>query len=115
MSNFLSWSRWFEYVVNDYGDSSPGWDGISKRKKDVLAVMGWVMAHASSDGTGFGIDPSVVRSMEGEIGLTTEEAGAAISALLQAGLLEDVSLHSLDILSMRAVLDIDEKSPGSAS
>jgi hypothetical protein len=48
-------------------------------------MMGWIAAYAASDGSGLEFDANVWVSIEGETGLTMEEAKAGVDSLIAAG------------------------------
>ena len=93
MSDFLQWSRWFERGLD-----------VPRNKTHALAMMGWIAAHASSDGTGFAFDNAIWDSLEDEVGLAATDAQQAIVELIAAGLVVEVSREADDQLVARAVL-----------
>ena len=93
MSNFEQWSHWFERGLD-----------VSRNKTHALAMMAWIAAHASSDGTGFAFDNAVWDSLEDEVGLAGTDAQQALVELISAGLVAEVSRESDDQLVARAVL-----------
>ena len=56
-----------------------------RHKTHAMAVMAWIAAHASSDGSGIEFNPEVWASLADEIGLTPEEGKAAVDALIAEG------------------------------
>jgi len=93
MSDFSRWSRWFECGLE-----------LPREKTRALAMMGWIAAHASSDGTGFEFDADAWESLNDEIGLSPEEGRAAIEILIAAGLVAAVGQQTEDRLVARAVI-----------
>ena len=93
MSDFARWSRWFECGLE-----------LQREKTQAMAVMGWIAAHASSDGSGIEIDADVWASLADEIGLTPEEARAAVDVLIAEGLATAVGQETAQRLVVRAVL-----------
>ncbi|HEY8275853.1 MAG TPA: hypothetical protein VIG52_02530 [Methyloceanibacter sp.] len=69
-----------------------------------MAVMGWIAAHASSDGSGIEFDDSIWASLADEIGLSPEEAWAAVDVLIAEGLVAAVGQETADRLVVRAVI-----------
>ena len=69
-----------------------------------MAVMAWIAAHASSDGSGIEFNPEVWASLADEVGLTPEEGKAAVDTLIGEGLLAAVGQETRDLLVVRAVL-----------
>ena len=93
MSDFSRWSRWFECGLD-----------LKREKTRAMAVMGWMAAHASSDGSGLEFDDGVWASLADEIGLTPEEAKAAVDVLIAEGLVAAVGQETADRLVVRAVI-----------
>ena len=93
MSDFTRWSRWFECGLD-----------LQHEKQRALCMMGWIAAHAASDGSGLEFDANVWASIEDETGLTMEQAKAAVDALIAAGLLTAVGQPSHERLVARAVI-----------
>ncbi len=93
MSDFARWSRWFECGLE-----------MKRHKTHAMAVMAWIAAHASSDGSGVEFNPQVWASLADEIGLTAEEGKAAIDALISEGLVAAVGQETRDLLVVRAVI-----------
>ena len=93
MSDFQRWSRWFECGLEMVGP-----------KTNAMAVMAWIAAHASSDGSGIEFNPEVWASLADEVGLAPEEGKAAVDALIGEGLLAAVGQETRDLLVVRAVL-----------
>ncbi len=93
MSDFARWSRWFECGLE-----------MKRHKTHAMAMMAWIAAHASSDGSGVELNPEVWASLAGEIGLTAEEGKAAIDALIGEGLVAAVGQETRDLLVVRAVI-----------
>jgi hypothetical protein len=93
MSDFLRWSRWFECGLE-----------LKREKTHAMAVMGWIAAHASSDGSGIEFDDSIWASLADEIGLSPEEAWAAVDVLIAEGLVAAVGQETADRLVVRAVI-----------
>jgi hypothetical protein len=69
-----------------------------------MAVMGWIAAHASSDGSGIEFDDSIWASLADEIGLSPKEAQAAVDVLIAEGLVTAVGQQTEDHLVVRAVI-----------
>lgn len=93
MSDFARWSQWFECGLD-----------IKRHKTHAMAVMAWIAAHASGDGTGIEFNPEVWASLADEIGLTAEEGKAAVDALIEEGLVAAVGQENRDLLVVRAVI-----------
>jgi hypothetical protein len=93
MSDFARWSRWFECGLE-----------MKRHKTHAMAVMAWIAAHASSDGSGVEFNPEVWASLADEIGLTAEEGKVAIDALIGEGLVAAVGQETRDLLVVRAVI-----------
>ena len=93
MSDFARWSQWLECGLEMKG-----------HKTHVMAVMAWIAAHASSDGSGIEFNPEVWVSLADEIGLTPEEGKAAVDALIAEGLVAAVGQETGDLLVVRAVV-----------
>ena len=93
MSDFTRWSRWFECGLD-----------LQHEKRNALGMMGWIAAHAASDGSGLEFDANVWASIEDETGLSVEQAKAAVDALIGAGLLTAVGQPSQERLVARAVI-----------
>jgi hypothetical protein len=93
MSDFSRWSQWFECGLD-----------LKREKTHAMAVMGWMAAHASSDGSGLEFDDGVWASLADEIGLTPEEAKAAVDILIAEGLVAAVGQETAERLVVRAVL-----------
>jgi hypothetical protein len=93
MSDFSRWSRWFECGLE-----------LKREKTLAMAVMGWIAAHASTDGSGIEFDDGVWTSLADEIGLTPEEAQGAVDVLIAEGLVTAVGQQTADRLVVRAVL-----------
>lgn len=93
MSDFSRWSRWFECGLD-----------LPREKTRAMAMMGWIAAHASSDGTGFEFDAAAWQSLEDEIGLSVEEAKSAVETLIAAGLVAAVGQQTDERLAARAVI-----------
>ena len=91
MSDFSRWSRWFECGLE-----------LQREKPNALAVMGWIAAHAASDGSGLEFDANVWASIEDETGLAMEEAKAGLDALIGAGLVTAVGQSTHERLVARA-------------
>ena len=69
-----------------------------------MAMMAWIAAHASSDGSGIEFNPEVWASLVDEIGMTPEEGKAAVDALIAEGLVTAVGQETGDLLVVRAVV-----------
>jgi hypothetical protein len=93
MSDFSRWSRWFECGLD-----------LPREKTGAMAMMGWIAAHASSDGTGFEFDAAAWQSIETELGLTSDAAKAAVDTLIAAGLVAAVGQQTEERLVARAVI-----------
>lgn len=93
MSDFARWSRWFECGLE-----------MKRHKTHAMAMMAWIAAHASSDGSGVEFNPEVWASLADEIGLTAEEGKVAIDALIGEGLVAAVGQETRDLLAVRAVI-----------
>jgi hypothetical protein len=93
MSDFSRWSRWFECGLD-----------LPREKAPTIAMMGWIAAHASSDGTGLEFDSVAWKSLADEIGLTVDEAKSAVETLIGAGLLAAVGQQTNERLAARAVI-----------
>ena len=93
MSEFSRWSRWFECGLE-----------LKREKTHAMAVMAWIAAHASSDGSGIEFDDSVWASLAEEIGLTPDEGKAAVDVLIAEGLVTAVGQETADRLVVRAVI-----------
>ena len=93
MSDFTRWSQWFECGLD-----------IKRHKTHAMAVMAWIAARASSDGTAIEFNPEVWASLADEIGLTAEEGKAAVDALIAEGLVTAVGQETSDLLVVRAVV-----------
>lgn len=93
MSDFARWSRWFECGLE-----------MKRHKTHAMAMIAWIAAHASSDGSGVEFNPGVWASLADEIGLTAEEGKAAIDALIGEGLVAAVGQETSDLLAVRAVI-----------
>ena len=93
MSDFSRWSRWFECGLD-----------IQHEKGNALAMMGWIAAHAASDGSGVEFDAEVWASIEDDTGLAMVQAKAAVDALIGAGLLTAVGQPTHERLVARAVI-----------
>jgi hypothetical protein len=93
MSDFARWSRWFECGIE-----------MKRHKTHAMAMMAWIAAHASSDGSGVEFNPEVWASLADEIGLTAEEGKVAIDALIGEGLVAAVGQETRDLLAVRAVI-----------
>ena len=93
MSDFQRWSRWFECGLEMKG-----------HKTNAMAMMAWIAAHASSDGSGIQFNPEVWVSLADEVGLTPEEGKAAVDTLIAEGLVAAVGQETGDLLVVRAVL-----------
>jgi hypothetical protein len=93
MSDFARWSRWFECGLD-----------LKREKTHAMAVMGWIAARASSDGSGIEFDDRVWSSLADEIGLTPEEGQAAVDALIAEGLVSGVGQETAGRLVVRAVI-----------
>ncbi len=93
MSDFERWSRWFECGLD-----------IKRNKTHAMAAMAWMVAHASSDGSGIEFNSEVWASLADEIGLTPEEGKAAVDVLIGEGLVTAVGQETSDLLVVRAVL-----------
>jgi hypothetical protein len=93
MSDFTQWSRWFECGLE-----------IKRHRAHALAVMAWIAAHASMDGSGIELDPETWTSLADETGVTLEEGKAAVDALIAEGLITAVGQQTSDLLVVRAVV-----------
>jgi hypothetical protein len=93
MSDFAKWSRWFECGLE-----------IKRHRAHALAVMAWIAAHASSDGSGIEFNPETWTSLADETGLTPEEGKAAVDTLIAEGLVTVVGQQTHDLLVVRAVV-----------
>jgi len=93
MSDFAQWSRWFECGLE-----------MKHHRARALAVMAWIAAHASSDGSGIAFNPEMWTSLADEIGLTPEEGKAAVDALIAEGLVTAVGQQTRDLLVVCAVV-----------
>ena len=67
-------------------------------------MMGWIAAHAASDGSGLEFDANAWTSIADETGLTMEQAKSAVDALIGAGLLTAVGQATHERLVARAVI-----------
>ena len=54
--------------------------------KEQVHGVGWIAAHAASDGSGLEFDGNVWASIEDETGLAMEQAKAGLDTLIGAGL-----------------------------
>jgi hypothetical protein len=77
---------------------------LQREKPHALAMMGWIAAHAGSEGSGLEFDANVWATIEDETGLTTEQAQAGVDALIAAGLVTAVGPSTHDRLVARAVI-----------
>ena len=93
MSDFTRWSQWFECGLE-----------MKQHKTHAMAMMAWIAAHASSDGSGIEFNPEVWASLADEIGLSAEEGKAAVDALIAQGLLTAVGQETSNLLIVRAVI-----------
>ena len=93
MSDFTRWSQWFVCGLD-----------MKRHKTHAMALMGWIAAHASSDGSGIEFNPEVWASLADEIGITAEEGKAAVDALIAQGLVAAVGQETSDLLVVRAVV-----------
>jgi len=93
MPDLARWSLWFECGLE-----------MKRHKTHAMAMMAWIAAHASSDGSGVEFNPEVWASLADEIGLTAEEGKAAIDALIGEGLVAAVGQETRDLLVVRAVI-----------
>ena len=93
MSDFQRWSRWFECGLEMVGP-----------KTNAMAVMAWIAAHASSDGSGIEFNPEVWASLADEVAPCAGRGQAAVDALIGEGLLAAVGQETRDLLVVRAVL-----------
>jgi len=93
MSEFTQWSRWFECGLE-----------IKRHRPHALAVMTWIAAHASRDGSGIEFNPEAWTLLADETGLTLEEGKAAVDALIAEGLVTAVGQQTADLLVVRAVV-----------
>jgi hypothetical protein len=93
MSDFTQWSRWFECGLE-----------IKRHRAHALAVMAWIAAHTSSDGSGIEFNPETWTSLADETGLTREEGKAAVDALIAEGLMTAVGQEMPDLIVVRAVV-----------
>ena len=57
MPDFARWSLWFECGPE-----------MKRHKTHAMAMMAWIAAHASSDGSGIEFNPEVWASLADEIG-----------------------------------------------
>jgi hypothetical protein len=92
MSDFAQWSRWFECGLE-----------MKRHRAHALAVMTWIAAYASSDGSGIAFNPEVWTSLADEIGLTPEEGKTAVDSLIAEGLVTAVGQQTRDLLVVRVV------------
>lgn len=92
MSSFFHWSGWFRSVFVD-----------DKADADLLAVMGWIMAHASEDGAGWAFDVDTSVWLGREVGIGPERARRAIKSLKEAGLIIETSGGTPDVVTMQVV------------
>ena len=93
MSDFPQWSRWFECGLE-----------MKRHKTHAMAMMAWIAAHASTDGSGVEFNPEVWASLMDDIGLTAEEGKAALDTLIAEGLVAAVGQETRDLLVVRAVI-----------
>jgi hypothetical protein len=93
MSEFAKWSRWFECGLE-----------LKRHKTHGMAMMAWIAARSSSDGSGVEFNPEVWASLADEVGLTAEEGKAAVDALIGEGLVTAVGQATPDRLVARAVV-----------
>jgi hypothetical protein len=95
-SEFDRWSQWFR-CSREFGDPAQG-------KLHAVALMAWIAAHASSDGTGIQLDRGSWRALIGDVGLTEEEGRQALDTLIAHGLVTAVGQETAEQLEVRAVL-----------
>jgi hypothetical protein len=93
MADFARWSRWFECGLE-----------LKREKTRAMAMMAWIAAHASNDGSGLEFDDDVWDSLADEIGLTPEEGHAALDVLIGEGLVTAVGQETSDRFAIRAVI-----------
>jgi hypothetical protein len=93
LSDFSRWSQWFGGGLE-----------LQREKPGALAMMGWIAAHAASDGSGLEFDGSVWEFLAEETGLTAEEGKAGLDALIAAGLVTAVGQSTTDRFAARAVI-----------
>ena len=93
MADFARWSRWFECGFE-----------LKREKTRAMAMMGWIAAHASNDGSGVEFNDDVWDSLADEIGLTPEEGHAALDVLIGEGLVTAVGQETSDRFAVRAVI-----------
>jgi hypothetical protein len=93
MADFARWSRWFECGLD-----------VKREKTGAMAMMAWMAAHASSDGSGIEFNDEVWSSIADEIGLTPEEGHAALDVLIGEGLVTAVGQQTSERFAVRAVV-----------
>lgn len=100
MADFARWSRWFECGLE-----------LKREKTRAVAMMAWIAAHASNDGSGLEFDDAVWESLADvwesladEIGLTPEEGQAALDVLISEGMVAAVGQETSERFSVRAVI-----------
>lgn len=93
MSDFARWSRWFECGLD-----------LRREKTHAMAVMGWIAARGSSDGSGIEFDEGAWASLAEDIGLTPDEGKTAVDVLIAEGLVTAVGQETLNRLVVRAVI-----------
>lgn len=93
MSDFERWSRWFA-CGKDLGPV----------KTSALALMGWIAAHATSDGTGIELDGRSWLILAEETGLTIDQGRRALDSLIAHGLVTAVGQETSERLIARAVI-----------
>jgi hypothetical protein len=93
LSDFSRWSRWLECGLE-----------LTREKTHAMAVMAWMAARASGDGSGIAFNPEVWASLADDIGLTADEAKAAVDVLIAEGLVTAVGQETTDRLLVRAVV-----------
>ncbi|MFN3625978.1 MAG: hypothetical protein ACK4TP_18230 [Hyphomicrobium sp.] len=93
MSDFERWSKWFACGRE-----------LGRDKKDALALMAWIAAHAASDGTGIELDEHSWSSLAEETGLTVDQGRQAFDTLVAHGLVTAVGQETPERLLARAVI-----------
>lgn len=93
MSDFERWSRWFACVRE-----------LGPEKTKAAALMTWVAAHASADGTGIELSTASMASLADDIGLTVDEGRQAVETLIAHGLITAVGVETPERLVARAVI-----------
>jgi len=93
MSDFERWSRWLACVRQ-----------LGPEKTKAAALMAWIAAHATADGTGIEFNEASWGVLADETGLTIEEGRRALDILIAHGLITAVGQETSDRLIARAVI-----------